>query len=147
MSNQAFWVFYQHTMASAHSYLMQVIGVSDVVDAIVERDIRSNRCDMHVELNGMFGEADASLMQLASEYYDEFHGASGVISNWKNVPVNSEDLFDTACGVTYGLVELMYSARDKEAFLTEVRERHAGVAFSQMVAVGYMRFVLDDARA
>lgn len=134
-------------MASAHSYLMQVIGVSDVVDAIVERDIRSNRCDMHVELNGMFGEADASLMQLASEYYDEFHGASGVISNWKNVPVNSEELFDTACGVTYGLVELMYSARDKEAFLTEVRERHAGVAFSRMVAVGYMRFVLDDARA
>jgi len=134
-------------MASAHSYLMQVIGVSDVVDAIVERDIRSNRCDMHVELNGMFGEADASLMQLASEYYDEFHGALGVISNWKGARGYSEDLFDTACGVTYGLVELMYSARDKEAFLTEVRERHAGVAFSRMVAVGYMRFVLDDARA
>jgi hypothetical protein len=126
---------------------MQVIGVSDVVDAIVERDIRSNRCDMHVELNGMFGEADASLMQLASEYYDEFHGALGVISNWKGARGYSEDLFDTACGVTYGLVELMYSARDKEAFLTEVRERHAGVAFSRMVAVGYMRFVLDDARA
>lgn len=134
-------------MASAHSYLLQVIGVSDIVDAIVERDIRSNRCDVHAELNGMFGEADSSLMQLASEYYDEFHGTSGVICNWKNVPVNLEDLVETAWEVTYGLVELMYSARDKEAFLTEVRERHAGVAFSRMVATGYMQFVLDDARA
>lgn len=145
--NQSYQAFYQHTMASAHSYLMQVIGVSDVVDAIVERDVRSNRNDVHAEMGGMFGEADASLMQLASEYYDEFHGAPGVISNWRNVPVNLHELLDTSFEVTYGLVELMYSARDKEAFLTEVRERHAGVAFSRMVAIGYMRFVLDDARA
>lgn len=134
-------------MASAHSYLMQVIGVSDIVDAIVERDIRSNRNDVHVEFSGLFVETDALLMQLASEYYDEFHGTLGVICNWKGARGYSEDLFEIACGVTMGLVELLYSARDKETFLTEVRERHAGVAFSRMVAVGYLRYVIDDARA
>jgi hypothetical protein len=134
-------------MAFAHKYLMQVIGVVDVVDAIIERDIRSNRNDVHAEMSDVFGEADASLMQLASEYYDEFHGGPGVIMNWKGAQGYSDDLFEIACGVTMGLAQLLYSARDKETFLTEVRKRHAGVAFSRMVAVGYLRYVIADARS
>ena len=134
-------------MASAHKYLMEVIGVPDLVDAIVERDIRSNRNDVHAEFSGVFGQADASLMQLASEYYDEFRGGPGVIMNWKGARGYSEDLFDVACQVTMGLAELLYSAWDKDTFLTEVRKRHAGVAFSRMVAVGYMRYVIEDARS
>lgn len=134
-------------MASAHSILMQVVGVSDVVDAIVDIDIRSNRCDVHTEMSGLFDEADASLMQLANEYYDEFHGASGVIGNWKDAPVNSNEMFAMACEVTWSLAGLVYSVQNKEEFLAVVKERHAGVAFSRMVAIGYMTYVLEDARA
>jgi hypothetical protein len=134
-------------MASAHSILMQMVGVSDVVDAIVKIDIRSNRCDVHSEMDGLFHQADASLMQLASEYYDTFHGASGVIANWKDAPVNLEEMFAMACAVTWSLAKLVHSVQNKEEFLAVVKERHAGVAFSRMVAIGYMRFVIEDARA
>jgi hypothetical protein len=98
-------------------------------------------------MSGQFDEADVSLMQLASEYYDEFHGASGVIANWKDAPVNLEEMFAMACEVTWSLAELVHSVQNKEEFLAVVKERHAGVAFSRMVAIGYMRFVIEDARA
>lgn len=133
-------------MASAHSVLMQAIGVVDIVDTIVESDIRSNRNDVHTEMIGASNEADALVMQLANEYYDEFHGASGVICNWKNVPVNLEEMFVMACEVTWSLSELVHSVQNKEEFLAVVKERHAGVAFSRMVAIGYMSYVLEDAR-
>jgi len=147
ISNQQSVISNLLTMASAHSILMQVVGVSDVVDAIVDIDIRSNRYDVHTEMSGQFDEADVSLMQLASEYYDEFHGASGVIANWKDAPVNLEEMFAMACEVTWSLAELVHSVQNKEEFLAVVKERHAGVAFSRMVAIGYMTYVLEDARA
>jgi hypothetical protein len=147
LSIQAIVVIYQHTMAFTHKYLMQVIGVADVVDAIIERDIRSNRNDVHAEMSDVFGEADASLMQLASEYYDEFRGGPGVLMNWKDAQGFSEDFFDIALGVTMGLAQLLYAVEDKETFLTVVGERHAGVAYSRMVAVGYMRYAIAYARS
>lgn len=133
-------------MASAHSLLMQAIGVVDIVDTIVEIDIRSNRSDVEVEWRGVLSEKDASLCQVATEFYEEFHDKSGVIGNWKGSRVFSEDLVDAAFEVTWSLAESVYSVQNKEEFLAVVKERHAGVAFSRMVATGYMSYVLEDAR-
>lgn len=133
-------------MASAHSVLMQAIGVADIVDTIVEIDIRSNYGDMQTEWRSVLSDKDASLIQLATEYYEEFHNKSGVIGNWKGARVFPADLRAAAFEVTWSLAELVHSVQNKEEFLAVVKERHAGVAFSRMVATGYMSYVLEDAR-
>lgn len=130
-------------MASSYAILLDLLGVPDVVDRIIDMEAKSRHNDVLCELQRVNEEANKTLLQVASDLYDELgDGRSFYTMLWQEALKSDYFIWEHVSDHTYKLLSLPRLSTDKATFLSQVMTLYSS-PLSRKWAIKFMRYVME----
>ena len=134
-------VFHYYTMSGAESVLMGFLGVSDVVDYILRKNVESDRRNIVNSLSEKFVNNNDVLQTTAEEFYDMFHSGSYIMISKGNEKHN-EEVHGLAFDLKWAVIDALKQSESKVSFLEEVTNSNSAV-FDKDTVISFMRKAIE----
>lgn len=129
-------------MSGAESVLMGYLGVFDVVDYILRKNVEAGRRSVIENLSQKFANEDVVLQTTAEEFYDMFHTGSCIMIPKGNQNHN-EDIHSLAFDIKWAIINAIRQSESKLSFLEEVTKSCGSDVFCTGIVTSFMRSAID----
>lgn len=129
-------------MSGAESVLMGYLGVFDVVDYILRKNVEAGRRSVIESLSQKFANEDVVLQTTAEEFYDMAH-SSPCIMIPKGNQKHSMEIHCLAFDMKDAVINAVLHSESKQSFLEEVKKSYSSAVFSCATVTSFMRIAID----
>lgn len=129
-------------MSGAESVLMGRLGVFDLVDCILRKNVEACHRSVIQSMSQSFASKEVVLQSTAEEFYDIFHTSSCVMIP-KGNPNHNDDVHSLAFFMKLEVIDVVRQSESKQAFLEEVTKSYSSVGFANGVITSFMRSAID----
>jgi hypothetical protein len=129
-------------MSGAESMLMRYLGVFDVVDYILRKNVEADKRNVIQSLSQKFANEDVVLQTTAEEFYDMFHNGTCIMIPRGNHNHN-KDVHSLAFDIKFDVINVVLQSESKLLFLEKVMKSYGSAVFSNVTITNFMRSAID----
>lgn len=129
-------------MSGVQSVLMSFLGVFDVVDTILKKNVEADRRNVIQSLSQKFANEDIVFQKTAEEFYDIFHNGSCIMMAKGNQNHN-EEVHNLAFDIKYAVIQAVLHSESKLLFLEDVTKSYSSAVFYNGTVTNFMRSAID----